>query len=120
MHELAIACNLVTTVEEMAHRLNLTQLKSVHLKLGALAGVVKDALLFSYEIATKDSLLAGTTLEIEEMPVKLFCAKCQTEVLLASLQSFCCPLCATPSNDIRQGKELDITALEVWDEPAYS
>ncbi len=45
---------------------------AVHLKLGALSGVVKDALLFSYEIACQGSCLEGSRLEIEELPVIAF------------------------------------------------
>jgi Zn finger protein HypA/HybF involved in hydrogenase expression len=34
--------------------------------LGALSGVVKDALLFSWDLACEDSPIAGAKLEIEE------------------------------------------------------
>ena len=35
------------------------KVSAVHLRLGALSGVVKDALLFSYEVACQDTPLAG-------------------------------------------------------------
>jgi hydrogenase nickel incorporation protein HypA/HybF len=38
----------------------------VHLKLGALAGVVKDALLFSWDLACADTPIAGSRLAIED------------------------------------------------------
>lgn len=89
------------------------RVSAVHLRLGALSGVVKDALLFSYEVACQDTPLAGSTLIVEDVPVMVFCALCQEQRLLTSVQSFCCPECGTPTMDVRQGKELEVFALEV-------
>ncbi|HLZ40585.1 MAG TPA: hydrogenase maturation nickel metallochaperone HypA [Candidatus Sulfotelmatobacter sp.] len=86
---------------------------AVHLRLGALSGVVKDALLFSYEMACQDTPLAGSRLIVEEIPVTIFCPDCQQMRALPSLQSFTCPECGAPTMDIRQGKELEVFALEV-------
>jgi Zn finger protein HypA/HybF involved in hydrogenase expression len=32
---------------------------------------------------------------------------------LSSVQLFCCSECGTPTGDVRQGKELDLVALEI-------
>jgi hydrogenase nickel incorporation protein HypA/HybF len=50
MHELSIAMSIVEMAEEEAQRRNV-QINAVHVKLGALSGVVKEALLSSYEMA---------------------------------------------------------------------
>ena len=89
------------------------KVNAVHLRLGALSGVVKDALLFSYEVACQDTLLAGSQLLVEEVPVAVFCASCNQKRVLTSLQSFACPECGTPTMNIVQGKELEVFALEV-------
>jgi hydrogenase nickel incorporation protein HypA/HybF len=86
---------------------------AVHLRLGALSGVVKDALLFSYEVACQDTPLQGSQLLIEEIPVAIFCSRCKEKRLLPSMQSFTCPECGTPSGEVMQGKELEVFALEV-------
>jgi hydrogenase nickel incorporation protein HypA/HybF len=44
MHELSIAMSIVEMAEEEAHLRNV-RVSAVHLKLGMLSGVVKDALL---------------------------------------------------------------------------
>jgi len=85
----------------------------VHLRLGALSGVVKDALLFSYEVACQDTALQGSQLVVEDVPVIVFCAQCQKERMLESVQLFACPDCGTPTMDVRKGKELEVFALEV-------
>jgi hydrogenase nickel incorporation protein HypA/HybF len=112
MHELSIAMGIVEAATDEAQRRGV-RVSAVHLRLGALSGVVKDALLFSYEVACQDTPLAGSTLIVEDVPVIVFCALCQEQRLLTSVQSFCCPECGTPTMDIRQGKELEVFALEV-------
>jgi hydrogenase nickel incorporation protein HypA/HybF len=112
MHELSIAMGIVDAAMDEAQRRSV-RVSAVHLRLGALSGVVKDALLFSYEVACQDTPLAGSTLIVEDVPVMVFCAQCQEQRLLTSVQSFCCPKCGTPTMDVRQGKELEVFALEV-------
>ncbi len=113
MHELSIAYSLVEVASQSAQEAGTTRVRSVTLRLGALSGVVRDALEFCYEIATGDTLLAGSTLGVKELPVRIYCASCCKEVELASVQSFRCPQCDTPSGDIRQGRELEIESIEI-------
>lgn len=112
MHELSIAMGIVEAASDEAQRRGV-QVSAVHLRLGALSGVVKDALLFSYEMACQDTPLAGSRLIVEELPVTIFCPECKQTRALASVQSFTCPECGAPTMDIRQGKELEVFALEV-------
>ncbi len=93
------------------------QVSAVHLKLGALSGVVKEALLGSFEMACEDTPLKGARLLIEELPVLIFCRTCEAQRPISSVQLFCCAECGTPSGEIVQGKELEVVALEIeeWD-----
>jgi len=45
--------------------------------------------------------------------VTIFCAQCKERRVLPSVQSFVCPECGVPTMDIREGKELEVFALEV-------
>lgn len=112
MHELSIAMGIVEAAVEEAQKRGV-QVSAVHLRLGALSGVVKDALLFSYDVACQDTPLAGSRLIVEDVPVAIFCPQCQQQHILTSVQSFTCPECGLPTMDVRQGKELEVFALEV-------
>ncbi|HXJ90826.1 MAG TPA: hydrogenase maturation nickel metallochaperone HypA [Candidatus Binatia bacterium] len=112
MHELSIAMGIVEAAAEEAKQRKV-QVSAVHLRLGALSGVVKDALLFSYEVACQDTPLQGSRLLIEEVPVAVFCPQCKDKRVLASVQSFTCPECGAPAGQVLQGKELEVFALEV-------
>jgi hydrogenase nickel incorporation protein HypA/HybF len=115
MHELSIAMGIVDAALDEAQRRGV-QVSAVHLRLGALSGVVKDALMFSYEVACQDTPLQGSRLIVEDVPVVVFCPRCKERRALSSVQSFACPECGEPTRDILQGKELEVFALEVQDE----
>lgn len=99
--------------EEEATRRGGVQVHAIHLKLGQLSGVVKDALLFSYEVACQGTMLEGSQLIIEEIAVVVYCPTCKAETTLASLQQFCCATCGTLTPEVVQGKELEVVALEI-------
>jgi len=112
MHELSIALGIVEAAQEEADRLH-ARVSAVHLRVGALSGVVPEALLASYEMACADTPLAGSRLVIEKVPVIVYCPTCEMPRELDSIQLFCCSECGTPTGDVRQGKELDLVALEI-------
>lgn len=113
MHELGIACDLVDIAEEAARQANAIRVVAVRLRLGVLSGVEKDALLFGYDSATRGTLLEGSRLDIEDVPVLLTCANCGQRSESASVQDFLCPVCGSPRTQIVQGKEIELAAMEV-------
>jgi hydrogenase nickel incorporation protein HypA/HybF len=113
MHELSIAMSIVEGAVEEAESRGGVGVRAVYLKLGPLSGVVKEALLFSYELACEGTLLEGSRLVIEDMPIVVYCPTCDAERSVASIQRFCCSVCDTPAPRVVQGQELQITALEL-------
>jgi hydrogenase nickel incorporation protein HypA/HybF len=113
MHELSIALSMVEMAADEAARHGGAQVHAVHLKLGPLAGVVKDALLFSYDLACEGTSLEGSRLIIEEVPVIVYCSTCGIRTELSSIQRFCCATCGSPTPDVLQGRELEVVALEI-------
>jgi hydrogenase nickel incorporation protein HypA/HybF len=120
MHELSIACNLVEIADSAARDAGAARVDVVHLRLGLFSGVVKEALLFSYDIATQGTLLENSRLEIEDVPLAVFCPVCMEEKVLSGVQLFQCPTCGTPTSDIRRGKEIEIVSVEIPDETENS
>ena len=113
MHELSIAMSIVEMAQDEAEQRGGVQIRAVHLKLGALSGVVKEALLSAYEMACFDTSLQGSSLLVEEVPVVVFCPSCQRQRPLSSTQLFCCSECGSPTSEIVQGKEIEVVALEI-------
>lgn len=112
MHELSIAMSIVELAQEEAETRRV-RVDAVHLKLGRLAGVVKGALLSSYEMAAAGTPLEGSRLVIEEIPVVAFCKRCDAQRAIESENWFTCPACGSPISDIVAGRELEVFALEL-------
>lgn len=113
MHELSIAISLVDLAAEQARQHGGVRVNAIHLKLGPLSGVVKDALLFSYDVASQGTLLEGSQLIVEDVPVKVHCEKCVAERELESIQQLCCPVCGALTPEVVQGRELELVAMEI-------
>ena len=113
MHELSIAVAIVDAAVEEAERQGGARVTHVHLKVGLLAGVVKSALLASYEMASQDSAVAGSELIIEEVPIAAFCPRCGGSRPVISPWQICCSECGTPTPDILAGRELEVVAMEI-------
>ena len=113
VHELSIAMSIVEMAHEEATRRGGVTIEAVHLRIGSLSGVVKDALRASFGIASEDTLAAGAHLVIEDVPVTVRCPACDATRPIRSLQEFCCAECGTPTADVVGGRELLVTALEL-------
>ena len=112
MHELSIALSIVEGAEEEAQRQGGGRVCAVHLRLGPLSGVVKEALLFSYELACRGTLLEGSSLVIEEIPIRISCPNCG-EGDPVSGQCLHCARCGSINCDVLKGGELELRALEL-------
>jgi hydrogenase nickel incorporation protein HypA/HybF len=112
VHELSIALSLVEAATEEAAR-QTGRVCALHLRVGALSGVLGEALRSAYEIAAAGTPLEGSLLIIEEVAAEVYCPRCRAARPLASLQWFGCAECGTPTAELRAGKELELVALEV-------
>ncbi len=113
MHELSVALSIVDIAAAEAQRQGDAHVAVVHLKLGPLAGVVKEALLSAYELACEHSPLAGSRLLIQDVPIVVYCPSCRAERSVVSIQQICCAECQTPTPQIVSGRELEVVAMEI-------
>ena len=118
MHELSIALAMIDVASEELQRQGGGRVEAVHLKLGPLSGVVKEALLSAFELACEQSPLEGARLLIEDVPVEVFCPRCGGERGVESIQEMRCRVCGTASAQVVRGRELEVVALEICDEQA--
>ena len=111
MHELAIAESVVDTV---LARTGDRQVTTVRLRVGRLAGVVRDALEFSFELASAGTPLEGATLEIEEPEGRLRCRSCGAESPRDDLVLLC--ECGSADVEVVSGRELEIVRVRAAEE----
>jgi hydrogenase nickel incorporation protein HypA/HybF len=109
---------IVDGVTDEVDRRALPPVKVIHVRLGPLSGVVRQALVSASELVAEDSPLCDVRLVIEEVPIAVHCPRCETTRPVISMQDLRCAVCGTPAPEIVAGREVEIVALEVADETA--
>lgn len=112
MHEFALAENTLDLALAQARKQGAAHIHRLCMRIGALAGVVPEALEFALTTLAQGSIAEGAALSIEEVPLTCYCAVCQRE-FEADGFSYVCPTCHEQSREIRSGRELDLVSIEV-------
>jgi len=113
VHELSVALSLIEGVQETAAREGIERVTAVHVRVGALSGVARDALEFSWELATAGTLAADSALRIEDVPLVVFCERCEAERSPRPANGLLCPACGNACAKVVRGRELQLVAMEV-------
>ncbi|MDB4582324.1 hydrogenase maturation nickel metallochaperone HypA [Draconibacterium sp.] len=112
MHEISIAQSIVELAEDVAMKEKADSIKSINIEIGALSGVVQDALEFALEIIVKNTKLEKAKINYVKINGKADCRNCnfrfETDNLLAL-----CPKCNHANFNIIDGKQLRIKSLIV-------
>jgi hydrogenase nickel incorporation protein HypA/HybF len=112
MHEFSIMQATLETAAEKTRAAGATQIHRMKLRVGRLSGVVPEALSFAFDGLKHESIAAEAVLEIELVPAVCWCPDCAKEFETADLK-YECPHCHQPSGDLRQGKEMELSSLEI-------
>jgi hydrogenase nickel incorporation protein HypA/HybF len=112
MHEVSIMEQTLEIALNHAKQQQATQIHRIKMKVGTLSGVIPEALEFAFDVVTKGTIAETARFEIESIPVRCYCHHCNVEFQPDDF-IYECPHCHQYSLDIRQGKELELTSLEV-------
>jgi hydrogenase nickel incorporation protein HypA/HybF len=66
MHELSIAEELLQIITKKALQVGIGKIERINLKIGQFSGVLPDALIFAFEMLTKDTVAQDAVVEIEQ------------------------------------------------------
>jgi hydrogenase nickel incorporation protein HypA/HybF len=116
MHEVGIASSILESVAAEAQRHPGSRVIGVGLRIGALSNIDKEALDFAFEALTRDTNLELLKVEIEWRPWRQKCLDCSEEYEVHNMD-VTCPKCATINSTCIGGTELDITYLELEEQP---
>jgi hydrogenase nickel incorporation protein HypA/HybF len=112
MHELAIMDSALNMALDQAEKAGALRVHAIRLRIGALSGVVPEALQFAFEALTPGTIAESAQLDIEQVPARFWCAACTREFEFDDFFAEC-PRCRTPSGDLRAGREMELTSLEI-------
>jgi hydrogenase nickel incorporation protein HypA/HybF len=115
MHELAVMQAVIERIESVlaAGVAGPTppRILAVRLEVGALAGVVPDALRFCFDLCTRDTALDGAALEIVEIAARARCRTCDGDVGVDGPLTIC--PCGSLDLEWLAGAELRVRDIEV-------
>ncbi len=114
MHEMGIAQQIVDIAAgAIPAEAGDAPVESVLIRVGKLTAVVPESLRFCWEVITRDTRLAGSRLDIEEVPVVGRCTSCGAQVVIEQ-PPFACNEC-DGDLDFLSGRELMVKSLELTD-----
>jgi hydrogenase nickel incorporation protein HypA/HybF len=112
MHEVSLMQDTLILAAQEAKRAGGTRIHRLQMQVGPLSGVVPEALEFAFEILANGTMAEGATLQIDRVPIVCYCADCRQEFTPADM---CCECtgCGKPSLEVRRGREMQLSSLEV-------
>lgn len=85
---------------------------ALRLRVGALSGVVPEALEFAFDLVTAGTPAAGARLEVERVAARWRCPRCRAEYESMDVWS-ACPRCENAPGELLQGRELELVSIEL-------
>ena len=116
MHELAIAQNIVEIVQESVPKAQIPAVRIVKVRAGKLAGVVPDSLEFCFSAIACGTELQGARLQIDRIPATGRCKACAIGFTIEEY-AFSCPICGSVEIELVSGTELEVSEIEISEEP---
>lgn len=111
MHEMSITQGIIDICERHAGGRRVTALE---VEIGALSGVVADAIEFCFEACSRGTLLEGARLTIIPVPGQGRCQDCGQDTPLTSIYGVCAR-CGGYRVTITAGEEMRVREVEVED-----
>jgi len=106
--------SMLDLAEASAREEDASRIDVIHLEIGALAGVVPEALEFAFQGAKVGTMAEHARLDVDYLPAIATCGTCRINFELDNRWGVAlCPACGTPSAQLIQGKELQLARLEV-------
>ena len=112
MHEMSLAKNIIDIIDETLVNEEYNSLKEVVIEIGELIAVVPSSLQFCYTALTEQTPYEDSKLTINIIPVQGRCKNCNLKFEIIDM-CFICPACQSGDLEIEQGRELNISYLEV-------
>jgi hydrogenase nickel incorporation protein HypA/HybF len=112
MHELSLMEAVRDQALVAARVEGASRITAINLRIGSLAGVEPEALRFAHTVVMAGTIAAGAELRIEGVIARFFCEPCQQA--FDTEQGDClCLRCGSFSRRLLQGRELELTSLEL-------
>lgn len=103
--------SLIDVITETLIREQVDKALSVTVEVGALSGVIPEALQTAFMKAVSHTPLHDCRLHILHIPVSIRCSACD-HISQVPPDDLLCPVCGSSDMDIVRGRELDVVRIE--------
>ena len=110
MHELALARALIEMVDDYAHSHGARRVTRVRVRLGVLSAMTR-ALHVSFRAASRSTSCEGAVLDIEEVPLTVYCRFCDDVKSPSGPYNFRCPQCGHATPRVVTGREMQLVSI---------
>jgi len=115
MHELSIAYEINSIIDQYVKAEQKKFIKSVRIKIGKLQNILPDSLIFCFETISASGNSPGPKLEIEQVPITVECNKCGSVSEIEGF-AFNCINCGDTDIKVITGNELFVKEIELFEE----
>lgn len=112
VHELGLTQNIVELAIQHAVREQAQRVVSITVEIGALSGVVAEAVAFAFDVCSQGTLVEGARLEIRQIEGRGQCLDCTRQAVIRTL-THVCPHCGSLALETIQGQEMKFTEMEI-------
>ncbi|RLA23725.1 MAG: hydrogenase maturation nickel metallochaperone HypA [Gammaproteobacteria bacterium] len=112
MHEMSLCEGILQVLEAESKTQSFKRVKTVTLEIGELSSIEVEAMIFSYDVVTRNTLADGSKLCIVNTTGTAWCMKCSKEVNIKKRFDEC-PDCGSYQLQVTGGEEMKIKELEV-------
>ncbi|WP_297453109.1 hydrogenase maturation nickel metallochaperone HypA [uncultured Corynebacterium sp.] len=110
VHELGLLTSVVEKIAEVCPGRTVTK---VSMRVGDRSGVVYDSLIAAWPVASAATQCEGAEFDAALIVSTVYCPACAAEHEIDEFYALTCPVCGTPTADLRHGREFEISSIEV-------
>lgn len=113
MHEASLIQSVIEICAAHLDKSGYSKVDCVSLRIGTATGVVPECLQFAFDAIKPGTPFEDARLLVEQVPLGGDCAACGKSFEVDEKYILSCPLCGASGVRLTQGRELDITEIEV-------
>lgn len=113
MHEISLVKNIFGSLDSVYSENERKKIRKIHMKVGLLSNVEPVLMQNAFEavVATERNEYRECELQIEVLPILVYCSECKKESVVINYKFVC--ECSKPTNEVVQGNELLISGVEI-------
>ncbi|MEE3467074.1 MAG: hydrogenase maturation nickel metallochaperone HypA [Eubacterium sp.] len=113
MHEMSYVVRFVNQAIESVKNEQAGRVSRLFVSVGEMTDVLPEYLHKYYTSAVEGTILEGSTLEVEMVPVRVQCAGCGQEYHPDREHKYLCPFCSDGNGKVIAGRDVVLEKIEI-------